>query len=608
MHHLTLSFLRGETSRLIELPLEVFEKAGRPELLVGALVLTGDFERAQVLAQIYEPKDQSGVIGFYLSLGFSRAGRYSQALEHIERLERMQSQGGLIPFFVQQSRGFYSFNIGDIEQATKCARAALACAELSREAMQPLAQVLSLDLLGHSLVRSGFNRRGIKTLRLAREAATRVHHADYVQAISISLLKYESISGFEPTRTVSRLYRALVELKPKDSYSRSELRLELARQLILRGQLREARRYLEDAAADILGSQNSLQTSALHLRLAWMARLEGRPTDALLGLQSAEIGLSLGAVGADSRSELLMKIAYFRLDLFRQIGRTREAQELEAKLRQMQASEVFAGTELRLFKRRSDSAIDSPSGSSSEDPFGDLMDRVSANAPGVELELLNGGYFGLLLPLLGLQFGQSVIVLSAPGGRVIAVDNSEARIVENGLKGLLGKLLSHLAEGPCTKREAIEMVWGYEYEAERHDRLLAVAISRIRKALGGQLLWLELQGDRIVLRDHVTVRFWTAEISVRPPSRVPSHSAPLSTSLRPSSFRADRLKQGFRIRQLQVLDDLATRGDVGVQDLVQRFGISRASALRDLNELVQAGFLLRTGETRATRYMRAEKL
>jgi predicted HTH transcriptional regulator len=59
----------------------------------------------------------------------------------------------------------------------------------------------------------------------------------------------------------------------------------------------------------------------------------------------------------------------------------------------------------------------------------------------------------------------------------------------------------------------------------------------------------------------------------------------------------------LRIRQLQVLEDLATRGDVGVQDLVSRFGISRASALRDLGELVSLGLLVRTGSTRATRYI-----
>ena len=124
--------------------------------------------------------------------------------------------------------------------------------------------------------------------------------------------------------------------------------------------------------------------------------------------------------------------------------------------------------------------------------------------------------------------------------------------------------------------------------------MLLVAVSRIRKALGGKILWLELQADRLILRDQVIVRFWSNEAPQRPARLV---------VLKTPAGRSDPLKPGLRIRQLQVLDDLATRGDVGVQDLVLRFGISRASALRDLNELVDAGLLIRAGETRATRYL-----
>lgn len=579
------NFVRGENRRLIELPLAVFERAGRIEFLISALIMSGDLERALALGTKHEPKDKSGLTSFYLSLGLTRAGRYGESFERIARLQQLGSTG-LLPFWTAQARGFYLFNIGDNEGAIASARAALVAAESSQDRLQPLARILSLDLLGHSLIRIGQNRRGIKTLKLAREAAIQARHENFNHAISISLLKYEALFGLEPTRVLSRLYRALVELKPNDSHSRSELRLELARQLILRGQLREARRHLEDAAAEVLGSQNRLQTASLHLRLAWMARLEGRPLDALLGLQSAETGVG---PSSENNTELLRKIEFFRLDLYRQLGRDREAQQLESKLAQTKAP--LNGIETRLYNRRTQIDSTALRDSMTEDPFGDLMDRVATRAPKVMPELLDSGYFGLLLPLMGIQLGHTAIVLGAPGGRVIVVDDGEARIARSGLKGLLGKLLARLADGPCTKREAIEAVWGYSYDSERHDRLLLVAISRIRKTLGGEPRWLELQGDRIVLREQVGIRFW-------------ANAAP-STRGRPPELPPVAIKRGLRIRQLQVLDDLATRGDVGVQDLVQRFGISRASALRDLNELVEAGLILRAGETRATRYLRA---
>lgn len=608
-------FVRGETTELAARPLSAFERDGRPELLVGALVLTGDFERALAIGRRIEAKDPSGVVAFYLALGFARAGRYDQAFERIESLAkqvrsigtRARSRGSrksaaadLLSFYLEQARGFYEFTRGNSRAATEHAREALVAAESTNDPMQPLARILSLDLLGHSLIRDGFPRRGIKTLGLAREAAVQARHKGFDHAISISLLKYEAVFGLEPRRILMKLNRALVELKPNDSYSRSELRLELARQLVLRGSLAEARRHLEEAATDILGSQNRLQTSALHLRLAWMARLEGRPGDALLALQSAERGLSPDGVKRDENRELFAKIAFFRLALYREMGRSTEAKDLSLRLEAGSSTLDLFRVESRLTARQGGTLRDemTRSPATEEDPFGDLMDRVKRRTDGVENELLELGYFGLLLPMFDLNFGQSAIVLGAPASAVIVLDRGETRLSEKGLKGLLGKLIMRLAEGPCTRREAIETIWGYHYEAERHDRLLFVAISRVRKALGGGQAWIEVHGDRLILRDPVSVRFWT--------KRLPVKIAPVLRAVTSTpSASPDRILQGLRIRQLQVLGDLATRGDVGVKDVVERFGVSRASALRDLNELVARNLLVRSGETRATRYLLA---
>lgn len=602
---LTELFVRGQAARLLVHSESDFETAKSMDLLIASHVLRGDLEQAMAVAASREESDLTGMISFYLSLGLTRAGRYEEAKQKIKRLEKLK-RNGLVEFYSQQAQGFLSFIRGEPSLSTQFARKSLIASEAVQHPLRPLARILSLDLLGHSLVQTGFLRSGIKTLRLAREASVRAGNENFNHAISISLLKYEAAFGIEPARIVSRLYRALIELKPDDSYSRSELRLELSRQLILRGQLRQARLQLEEAAGDILGSQNHQQTAALYMKQAWLARLEGRLADALLGLQTTESFLL-----AEADSDLRSKTRFFRFEVLQMLGELElsakdRALKLVRSLKEQSDEAKLHGIERRMVLRKFGAELGSQPlfFGKGEDPFGDLMDRVHQRAQGVELELLQKRYFGLLLPILGLNFGQKAIVLGAPKGVVIVIEDGETRVSETGLGGILGRLISRLSEGPCARQEAIEQIWGYQYEAERHDRLLAVAVSRIRKALGGKQKWIEFQGDRLVFEDQVLIRYWSGAPRTSQVLKNIVVSAPTNKNtspiFRPTGSNTTRL----RIRQLQVLEDLATRGDVGVPDLVERFGISRSSALRDLNELVEMGLVIRTGDTRATRYMK----
>lgn len=583
-------FLRGETARLAETPLADFEKAGRPELLVGALVLTGALERAEALSASVEPRDLSGLASFHMLVGLARAGKTCEAkerLSHLERLASREDAGPLVSFFAVQGRAFLSFFEGRFEAAVESAREALVEAETSRDVLASFAKILSLDLLAHALVQTGAVRQGLKVLKSARDAAVRLEHQGFSHAIAISVLNYESIYGFDSVRVLPRLMRALSELSPTDSYSRSELRLEISRQLILRGRLQEARAYLEAAAQDILGSENQTQTAAFHFRMAWIAQLEARPADALLALKSSERAMTRNVSSEVAHGSWRRRIESFRAEILSELGREAEARVLKSQLPKPLRETGHHGA--RGAELQSDF---------NDDPFSETLARVERRTPGIERELFERHQFALLLPLLGLNFSQTAIVLGAPGGGAMVLNSGSVKVVAKGLTGALGKLLLRLSDGPCSKREAIESIWGHRYESDRHDRLLTLAASRIRKALGGDRNWVFLRGDRIFLRDSVLLRFWGGE---RGETKLLERTRQLK-----SPTHSGRNLEGLRIRQLQVLDELATRGDVGVQDLVEMFGISRASALRDLSELVELKLVIRTGETRATRYIRKE--
>lgn len=591
---LAQSFVRGDLNRLLSLSLKQFRDQGRPELLVASLVLAGDLERALAIGKSIEAKDASGTAAFFLALGLTRSGRYGEAEARVQALARRKA-GHLTSFFRFQAEGFYHFFRGDSAAAVDLARQALSHAEASTDDLQRLTRVLSLDLLGHSLVQRGSTREGIRVLRSARQAAEHAQHEGFQHAIDISILKYETNFGFTPDRVIARLYRAMIELKPTDSYSRSELRLELAKQLVFRGQLREARSHLEAAAVDILGSKNRQQTALLHFRLAWMARLERRSDAGLIDLQAAEQGLD-----AKTDRELLFKIRHLRQQLLEDLGRVTPAD----RVREDDVLGSESALERRIRKRHRGEFENT---SSADDPFGHKLDLLARNeAAGA---MLDAGYYGLVLFKLGLSLGETAVYLGVPGDRVLVVDRGDVRPCRHGLTGLLGRLLDHLQMGSSTRRDAIEKVWGYRYEAERHDRLLAVAVTRIRKALGGKVPWIELQGDRMSLLSGVVVKRW--------PEQRKAQTIPLVPVLRMSSeVRVqDRPEGRLSLRQTMILESLlganelgtpgGTSGAIGVADVVGRFKVSRASALRDLNRLVASGHLRRLGETRATRYQLA---
>lgn len=627
-------FIRGQIDGILAVDRREILNAGSQDLLAASLVLRGELEEALALAENIEKRDESGIVSFFLGLGLARSGSLEEADRRLKRLRGLRAKReNLVGFFAFQLDGFIRYLQG--EATTELSRKALAEAQQSTSRLEPLARILALDLLGHSYVRKGEVRQGLKTLRLAKRAADAAKHSSFPAAITISILKYEAAFGLEPERVMSRLLRALVELDPKDSYSRSELRLELARQAILRGQLRTARRVLDSASPEILGSKNWLQTAWLHLRLAWMAKLEGRPLEVLFSLQSAESALR-DAKEQNLEQDLMRKVVGFRLATLRELRGEVEGgaaiDDLKSRITETEKRLVAMrppgpGIERRISERR-ESGYELSTVSvqtiapfrDGEDPFGDLMDRLALErrtssmglsdglSNGLVKELMDRGYLGILISTLGLRFGRNLLVMGLPDENVLVIESGEAKLVRDGLGGLLGRLLLHLSLGPSTKAAAIETVWGYRYDSERHDRLLAVAATRLRKLLGGGTPWVSISGERVFLNPEASLRTWTEFSS----GLTQTHGQGVSWMVKsreewPKRLSRQPLNQQessrLRIRQLQVLEDLATRGDVGVQDLVSRFGISRASALRDLGELVSLGLLVRTGSTRATRYI-----
>ena len=660
---------RGKFDEILRLPLPDLRRSGGLHWFIGALVLTGDLERAMALAPSSNRADRRSneanwdAIDFFLILGLTRAGEIkglSGAEARLQQLtvanqaattrpmlsmnRRNQSQtseqSALSDFFIAQAQGFMAYFSGESKRPIEFAQSALSAAEAENWGF---ARLLATDLFGHSLIRAGQVRRGLRQLRQALKIAHCLENEGLALAIRISILKYEVAHGLPQLNWKSSIQRLEVALKtwvPHDSYSQSELRLELAKQLALRGQVRRAREVLELAADAILGSRNRTQASLLHARLAWLARLDGRWSDARLAIASAKQFCLTEGGDEVLDPPLLQKLNQMLLALnvidpehtsaaqprSSKNPRRPPVQEAQREIR------IEARITNRNFGKRNLGPNSDPVFSrdvnlpksavhdfkKGEDQLGDALDLGF-------LASLRAGLLGTLRDAWAregrppLQPEAVHLLLGLPNQLAVIFDRPDTRITQLGRRPTLLKALQVLQGGEVSVEDFVHLVWGYRYQPQTHDRLIAVTLTRIRKELGMDAI--ERRGPLIRWKPHLNhlqlqVHVWTPEpsaTSTRTSPQVPaleesmsvmtstrwSHEAPTNAT---SMIDLD-LDTNLNLRQLLLLREIANLGSISMEEHRDRNGISRATALRDLNELQEQGWLKRLGATRSTRYV-----
>ncbi|HRK08179.1 MAG TPA: DeoR family transcriptional regulator [Pseudobdellovibrionaceae bacterium] len=672
---------RGKFDEILRLPLPELRRSGGLHWYIGALVLTGDLERALALAPASKLSHRgsnqanSDAVEFFLILGLTRAGEIKGSRGAEARLKqltktnssrpstasgsasgstitnakpganrRTQSKASdnsaLSDFFIAQAQGFMAYFSGESKRPIEFAQSAMSAAEIEN---WDFARLLATDLFGHSLIRAGQVRRGLRQLRQALKIANRLQNEGLALAIRISILKYEVAHGLPQLNWKSSIHRLEMALKtwvPHDSYSQSELRLELAKQLALRGQVRRAREVLELAADAILGSRNRTQASLLHARLAWLARLDGRWSDARLAIASAKQFCLTEGGDEILDPPLLQKLDQMLVALNvidpTQASATQtraaktarrspanEAQreiQIEARITQRIFGRQLIGpnskpTFARSAKTSMGTDLDFKKG---EDQLGDALDLGF-------LASLRAGLLGTLRDAWTregrppLQPEAVHLLLGLPHQLAVIFDRPDTRITQLGRRPTLLKALQVLQSGEVNVEDFVHLVWSYKYQPQIHDRLIAVTLTRIRKELGMDAI--ERRGSLIRWKPHLNhlqlqVHVWTPESAATstrssPQALALEDSISGMTSTRrspevptnaPTTIDLD-LDTNLNLRQLLLLREIAKLGSISMEEHRDRNGISRATALRDLNELQEQGWVKRLGATRATRYV-----
>jgi hypothetical protein len=556
-------------------------------LQVGALAFLGDILEAQsVLARAAQSnavaEDQLLEASFYVGVGLVRKSFYKEAQKHFAqnfiRLKRLPLAGEVRSrgaFFTYQGAAFYRFFFADFKSSQ---RLALRAYEQAFNADFAFGQALSLELIGHCCCHLGEIRRGLREISRAVGIAKKIGNGGWSLAFAIAHEKFRSQFGANLEKTVQSLERAILSLRPQDTYSRAELYLELSRQLALRGRVSEAKRILEENSETIYQHQNRRQAAIFNLRYSHLLYLQGEASAALALVRSAKSNLVAGVDNWHfSQLEGLEKL----------IQGARPAPAVRKSLTHMDERIL----------RRYQAATASSSRRIGEDRIADIIDAAVRKGTLALDEVLRSGLWGLVPQLLSCTHGHPFIYFGPTKGSLIAGERGDVHVALQGLSPPMRKVLLHLqARHSATKEDLVREVWGYEYRADRHDPLLHSTVAKLRKVLGPFSRWLKRSEGIYSLEVDATL--------------VGKSPLPSPKAIVEASWPQARILQSvpLNVRQIKALKILESGQSWGVTDYARQFKVSKMTACRDLTQLWRENKLVKSGRARATRYLLASEI
>ncbi len=556
--------------------------------VVGAAALAGRIDEALTLFQRdgergeIDPEDL-GATRFYLAVGLARVSRYEEALKHVTqnladvRAGRLMGEGR---FFAYQGVAFFRFFQCRYPVAFAAAQRAFSAA-LSIGYAYGMA--IARDLMGHTQFRRGEIAQAIATWEDAMARAKRLEFAGLAASISASVANSRAATGLDGVEGVARQEALVKSFSAQDNFSRASAEIELARQLTLRGELDRSDAFLERAGSVVLKAGHRRQKAMLLHRLANNRYLSGRLEDGAAFLRDAE-----RALDPAYDLEYTLMILGLRRKLERARGEPRFA-AADPQIARLTAR-IGSGVARNILWRETGAGTPTLAG---DDPTGDLRHRAArgyrSNA-GDFAAMTSSGLLGLIVEMLPLPLGAQAVCVDVLPGKILVLDRGNVAVSEEPVSEAMKKLAVTLSHGSRSKRELVELLWGYDYHSLRHDPLVYALVNRLRKALGARAAcrdWLVASAGGYVWQDGV---------------RIYVHPQAPREHLLPDVDAPALEDSELNWRQVAILTELVRERALGPADGVALFGISRITASRDFAGLHDRGLVRRLGKGRSTRY------
>lgn len=550
-------------------------RAGDIVSLLAALAFLGRTEEAQNLFDQNKKKfDALATIAarFFLGIGSVRRSEYEAARKIFAQNEKAAGSSALAQFFVHQGNVLYRYYTGQTQAALQCAELSLASAVKANDLF---AIALATDALGHCNVVGGEIHKGLRQLAEAAKLMAKLGNESFANGFAISRELYEAEFGLKGEEGLRALEKRLEATGTEDNYSASNVAIELARQYTLRGRFKDSARVLEIAAPLVYANQHRRHEISLNLRLAELAGRQGEFFQARHFLwfarhllnREADAGFELAALGIERKLAL---------------AEGKDTSALDQRWEEV--SLKHTNTRNENLRARINGRID---GNPEDKVYAAFLKSQQASTADAKIAaFLEQGFLAEVARELGLEPGKRAIAVLPMG--VLLQRKEEISWKEGALSALQYKILRVLGrtERETSKEELVQQVWGYRYDALRHDSMVYAALSSLRKALAAGGDWVEASegGYRLVAKLHLGRH---------------ENAAPATV---PVEAPAENLLE-LNHRQIEILEWLRQNRYVGVAECRAKFGVSEITALRDLDGLRKKSFVIRIGKARATRYL-----
>ena len=548
---------------------------------IGSLVFMGDLSEAIALFKNFSKKDfgspEEIQARFYLGIGHVRRSEYSlgasefaKNLLHYRKNKHIDSTAR---FHIHQGVAFLHFFKGYFERSVSFAKLSH---QAALESDYTYGQVLALDLLGHCHCYLGKVRQGLHELTKGIDLIQEIGNGGLETALKVSLLRYRSQFGVNLKNALGELTRAIRELQPQETYSKAELHLELARQLILRGKATQAQKILDEANDLVYRHQNRRQSAIFNHRYAQLLFLRGEFHGALALLRS-----SLSQLDPKVDAVIQAQFAGLENKILRALGKP----ELEYTIATRTSLDLRIRE--RAKKRLSLTIL------KGEDILGDILDEIKTHGDELVKGITEMGLNGLIPLAIQSSSFQPQIFFGPGRGKMILISSGDVVTVDAGLTGPMKKLLKLMTGGKFkTKEELVQGTWGYKYDPRIHDNVLYSNVAKMRSLMKDFGLWIEWSPEGYRLADKVQIIEEGQEVEIK---------------ILPQVEKTTKIKKEQKVhlnlRQIKALRKIDQGLALDVAGYARKFKVCKMTACRDLTILFKKGLVVRVGKARATKYL-----